>query len=217
MSPDSLIIAIDGPAASGKSTVAKRVAKMLNCVFVNSGAMYRAFTFWTLEKGIDPADTAAVIDLLNKTSFTCGEEDHVGTLEIEGRQLTRYELKSNAVNQSVSKISAIPEVRARLVEEQRAYGSRASLVMEGRDIGTVVFPDTPHKFFIDADPEIRAARRLAEGIKDSIVERDQQDSMRKNSPLTVADDALVIDTSDMTIDEVVSCVVGAIQEKRGIV
>ncbi|MDF1813283.1 MAG: (d)CMP kinase [Verrucomicrobiales bacterium] len=206
-----LIIAIDGPAASGKSTVARRVARALNCVFVNSGEMYRAFTWWTLKNDVDPTDTDAVIRLLNDTSFTCGHEELIGFVEVAGQRLSEEELKNDAVNSSVSAIAAIAEVRARLVAEQRAFANESSLVMEGRDIGTVVFPDTPWKFFIDAAPEIRAARRNAEGIGDSIEARDRADSMRKASPLKVADDAMVIDSSHLDIDEVVDIVVNAIR------
>lgn len=208
-----LIIAIDGPAASGKSTVARRVARKLECVFVNSGEMYRAFTWWTLHNQIDPNDTVAVVKLLEETQFTCGEEDLVGYVEVQGRRLTEEEMKNDAVNSSVSAIAAIAEVRARLVAEQRAFAAESSLVMEGRDIGTVVFPDTPYKFFIDASPEIRAARRSAEGIEDSIEARDLADSMRTASPLKVATDAMVIDSSFMGVDEVVDLVVDAIQWK----
>ncbi len=209
-----LIIAIDGPAASGKSTVARHVAQALNCVFVNSGEMYRAFTWWTLHNQVDPGDTDRVITLLDKTQFTCGQEDMVGFVEIQGHRLSMAEMKNDAVNHSVSAVSAIPEVRARLVAEQRAYAGQSSLVMEGRDIGTVVFPDTPYKFFIDADPQIRAARRLAEGITDSVEARDLADSMRTTSPLKAADDAMVIDSSDLEIDDVVDLVVDAIRWRQ---
>jgi len=208
-----IIIAIDGPAASGKSTVARRVARVLNCIFVNSGEMYRAFTWWTLENQVDPEDTEAVVALLAETTFSCSREDFVGFVEVQGQRLSLEQMKSDAVNSSVSAIAAIPEVRARLVSEQRAYAGRSSLVMEGRDIGTVVFPDTPYKFFIDAAPEIRAARRSAEGIEDSVEARDLADSMRKSSPLKVAEDATVIDTSNLDADEVVTLVVEAVQRK----
>ncbi len=204
------VIAIDGPAASGKSTVAKGVARALDCVFVNSGEMYRAFTWWVLENGIDPNNADAVITLLNETSFACGEEEMIGYVEIQGRRLSDEQLKNDAINSSVSAIAAIPEVRERLVEEQRGFARFPALVMEGRDIGTVVFADTPYKFFVDASPEIRAARRSAEGIEDSIEARDLADSMRKASPLKQATDAIRIDTSEMGPDEVVAVVVDSI-------
>lgn len=200
---DPFIIAIDGPAASGKSTVARRLAAELGIVFVSSGAMYRAFTWWVLENGIDPADRDSVLDLLGRTRFDCGEVDGVGTIAVDGRKLLASEMSREDVNANVSVIAAIPEVRVRLVEEQRAYGETHGVVMEGRDIGSVVFPDTPHKFYIDASPEVREQRRRAEGIQDSIAARDRIDSSRKASPLVIPDDAFVVDSSDLGIEEVV--------------
>ena len=208
-----LIIAIDGPAASGKSTVAKRVAAALGIVFVNSGAMYRAFTWWVLEKGLDPADTPAVLGLLARTEFTCGEDQGIGTIAVGGIPMTREELSAPEVNAGVSLIAAIPEVRERLVAEQRRYASARGVVMEGRDIGSVVFPETPFKFYIDASPEVREARRRAEGIDDSIAKRDRIDSSRKASPLVVADDAVVVDSSFLSADEVVERVLEVIRER----
>ncbi len=208
-----IIVAIDGPAASGKSTVAKRVAAELGCVFVNSGGMYRAFTWWVLQNDIEPSDTVSVIELLGRTEFLCGEEDGVGTITVGGTRMTRKEMASTQVNGQVSMIASIPEVRERLVGEQRLYASRTSVVMEGRDIGSVVFPETPFKFYIDASPEVREARRRAEGIDDAIAERDKIDSSRKASPLVIAEDALVIDSSDLGVDEVVARVIGSIRER----
>lgn len=210
---ERIIVAIDGPAASGKSTVARRVARELGCLFVNSGEMYRAFTWWVLHNDIEPEDRQAVIDLLHDTSFTCGEENKVGTIEVQGRRLSEKELRSDQVNGAVSAVAAIPEVRARLVAEQRSFADDSSVVMEGRDIGSVVFRDTPLKFFIDAAPEIRAQRRNAEGITDSVEDRDIADSLRSASPLTVADDAMVVDSSYLSVEEVVQLVVDAIRWK----
>lgn len=209
-----LIVAIDGPAASGKSTVAKRVAAALGIVFVSSGEMYRAFTWWVLENRIDPADTPAVLALLCKTDFVCGEENHIGTITVGGTPMTRAELAATEVNAGVSVIAAIPEVRERLVAEQRRYASERGVVMEGRDIGSVVFPDTPYKFYIDASPEVREARRRAEGIDDSIARRDRIDSSRKASPLVIPDDAVVVDSSDLGVAEVVEAVMTAIRARR---
>jgi cytidylate kinase len=210
-----LIVAIDGPAASGKSTVAKRVAAALGIVFVNSGAMYRAFTWWVLRNGVDPADTSAVLDLLGSTEFHCGEEEGIGTIAVGGIPMTRDELAATEVNAGVSLIAAIPEVRERLVAEQRRYASARGVVMEGRDIGSVVFPDTPYKFYIDASPEVREARRRAEGIDDSIAKRDRIDSSRKASPLVIPEDAVVVDSSEMGVDEVVEEVMRSIRTRSG--
>jgi cytidylate kinase len=205
-------IAIDGPAASGKSSVARRVARRLGFVFVNSGAMYRAFTWLVLESGIEPANRDAVLQLLGDASFECGERDGEATVEVNGTD-PGSGLSAEKVNRSVSTIAAYPEVRERLVAAQRAHRDRADVVMEGRDIGTVVFPDTDWKFYIDASEEVRQQRRRAEGIEDSISERDRQDSTRKASPLTVADDAFVIDSSELTLEETVDRVILRLREK----
>ncbi|MFT5468956.1 MAG: cytidylate kinase [Verrucomicrobiales bacterium] len=205
-------IAIDGPAASGKSSVARRVAKRFGIQFVNSGAMYRAFTWQVLRKGVDPADSDAVIELLEATNFQCGVKDKVSTIAIDGDD-PGEQLQSDEVAASVSSVAAIPEVREQLVAEQRRYREVSDLVMEGRDIGTVVFADTIHKFYLDASPEVRAKRRAAEGIIDDIRERDRKDSSRKTAPLTIADDATVIDTSEMNLEQVVDAVSAQLEEQ----
>lgn len=212
MNDPSTIVAIDGPAASGKSTVARRVALALDLVFVSSGGMYRAFTWRVIDAGVDPRDAGKVIDLLERTEFECGEEDGVGNIAVDGRLLGADEISSERVNANVSVVASIPEVRERLVAEQRAYGERRGVVMEGRDIGSVVFPGTPHKFYIDASPEVREQRRRAEGITDSIAARDRIDSSRKTSPLVIPEDATVVDSSHLGIEEVVDRVLEAIRE-----
>lgn len=209
-----LIIAIDGPAASGKSTVARGVAQRLGLVFVSSGAMYRAFTWWVLENRVDPSDRSAVLDLLNRTEFVCGKDGREGTIDIGGKRMTDAELSATAVNGGVSRIASIPEVRERLVAEQRRYGADSGVVMEGRDIGSVVFPDTPNKFYIDAAPEVRAARRRAQGIIDSVSERDRMDSSRSTSPLLIPEGAVVVDSSHLTAEEVVSRVIDMIVRRE---
>ena len=208
---DSLIVAIDGPAASGKSTVARGAAGKLDCLFVNSGSMYRAFTWWVLRNEIAPSDTEAIVELLSDTAFTCGEEEGCAVFEVQGRRLSPEQLRSDAVNDAVSAIAAISEVRSRLVIEQRKLAEKGRIIMEGRDIGTVVFPETPYKFYIDADPKVREQRRSAEGIEDSVKERDRADSARKSSPLKIADDAMVIDSTSLNIEEVITLVVDAIR------
>tara|TARA_R110002096_G_scaffold42144_38_gene113892 strand:+ start:7087 stop:8382 length:1296 start_codon:yes stop_codon:yes gene_type:complete len=198
-----IVVAIDGPAASGKSSVAKILAREFGFTFVNSGAMYRAMTWHTLEQGIDPADSEAVIRLLHETNFTCGVRDGASTVAVNGRELND-ELREQRVNDAVSAVSAIPEVRVRLVDEQRRYQELTDVITEGRDIGTVVFPDTPYKFYLDASPEVRAKRRGAEGVTDDIRLRDRQDSNRKTAPLRPAPDAEMLDSSHMTLEEVAS-------------
>lgn len=205
-------IAIDGPAASGKSTVAKLIAKELGYTFINTGAMYRAVTWYTLQQGVSPADTEAVKALLPGIPLSFGKEGSSSTVLFNGRVLTT-ELTEKSTNDNVSAIAAIPEVRALLVERQRDYNTREAVVMEGRDIGTVVFPDTRFKYFVTASEEVRAARRAAEGITDSIAERDKKDSQRACAPLVKAEDALLVDTSDMSIAEVVSFIVADIRSK----
>ncbi len=202
MSTPFRAVAIDGPAASGKSTVAKRLADSLGLIMVNSGAMYRAVTWQILQEGVDPSDPAAVVTALTDMEIIGGVEDGLSTITINDRLLSE-ELRLPAVNQNVSKVAAVPEVRECLVAMQRAYLEDNDLVMEGRDIGSVVFPETPFKIYIDASEEVRAARRSKDGEADAVAARDQQDSQRKTSPLVIPDGATVIDSSDLTIEETV--------------
>lgn len=208
-----LIIAIDGPAASGKSTVARRIASRMGIVFVSSGEMYRAFAWWVLENNINPTDTQRVLQLLEKTEFVCGAQNGVGTVKVSGHLMTRNELSAEEVNRSVSQIATIPAVRQRLVSEQRRYAVGTGVVMEGRDIGSVVFPDAHFKFYIDAAPEVRETRRRSEGILDSIAQRDRTDSSRPTSPLVIPEGAVVVDSSHLGIEEVVERVMGMISAK----
>ena len=205
-------IAIDGPAASGKSTVAKLIADRLGYTFINTGAMYRAITWYMLEQGIDPADTDAVLAALPSVPLSFGKDGSRSIVLCNGSPLTE-ELTRQEVNDHVSTIAAIPEVRALLVNRQRDYNRQEPVVMEGRDIGTVVFPDTPFKYFVTASEEVRAARRAAEGLTDSIADRDRKDSSRATAPLAQAQDALLVDTSDMSIDQVVNFITDNIQQK----
>lgn len=205
-------IAIDGPAASGKSTVAKLIAGELGYTFINTGAMYRAIAWYLLQRGIDPSDAAQVKAILTEIPLEFGKEGAVSTVVYQGRVL-KDELTDSGVNDTVSVVAAIPEVRAHLVQKQREYNATEPVVMEGRDIGSVVFPDTPFKYFVTASPEVRAARRAAQGLADSIAERDKKDTARACSPLTQAPDAVTVDTSEMTIDQVVALIVADIRSK----
>ena len=202
MSQRHRAVAIDGPAASGKSTVAKRLAESLGLVMVNSGAMYRAVTWQVLQEEIDPADEAAVLAAMKEMEISCGQENGLSTIAINGRSLTS-EIRCAEVNAHVSKVASIPEIREDLVAMQRAYLDQNDVVMEGRDIGSVVFPDTPFKLYISASEEVRAARRAKDGEADAVARRDAEDSKRKASPLKVADGAVVIDSSDLTVEETV--------------
>ncbi|MBR3944754.1 MAG: (d)CMP kinase [Akkermansia sp.] len=205
-------IAIDGPAASGKSTVAKLIAKELGFTFINTGAMYRAVTWYVLQQGIDPSNTEAVKAILPGIPLSFGKNGAVSTVMCEGRVLSD-ELTLQSINDNVSTIAAIPEVRALLVEKQREYNTAEPVVMEGRDIGTVVFPNTPYKYFVTASEEVRAARRAAQGLTDSIAERDRKDSARACAPLTMAADAKLVDTSDMSIEQVVAHIAADIRSR----
>jgi cytidylate kinase len=205
-------IAIDGPAASGKSTLAKTLAERLGLVMVNSGAMYRAVTWKILREEIDPSDTESVIRLLDEMDIQCGQEGSLSTIRINGTDPTPF-LREPEINANVSTVSAIPQVRDRLVALQRDYLKRTHVVMEGRDIGSVVFPNTPFKIYIDADPSVRDGRRSGDGEIDSVSQRDAADRSRKTAPLVVADGATKLDTSALTISGVVDAAIGILGQQ----
>ena len=205
------VVAIDGPAASGKSSVARLVARITGFAYVNSGAMYRAATWWVLENGVDPEDEGADIDLIDRASIESGlTGDGHSTITIDGADPSA-KLSDEAVAKAVSRVARIPFVRDVLVAIQRAYAEIGNLVMEGRDIGSVVFPDTRYKFYIDADEEVRARRRRLEGHEDSISQRDKEDSSRPTSPLVIPEDAHVIDSSHLTLEGVAGEVIGRLR------
>lgn len=212
MSAVTNVIAIDGPAASGKSSVARRVADRLGWTFVNTGNMYRAMTWAVILRGIDVKDIAAVATLASSLPVDFKTADGQTTICIDGR-LPGPELNGDEVNKAVSLVAAVPAVRERLVAGQRSLALVGPLVMEGRDIGSVVFPDAAFKFYIDASEEVRAARRRAQGHADQVRERDLLDTTRKNSPLIAAPDAIVIDSSAMTLDEVVERVLSVLRSR----
>lgn len=206
MTNEHVAIAIDGPAASGKSTLARELSQRLGLIMVNSGAMYRAVTWQVLRKGIDPFDSAAVVAELGRMKLDCGVEGLASTIRVDGVD-PGDELRSEAVNRRVSTVAAIPEVRERLVALQRGYLEVGNVVMEGRDIGSVVFPETPYKIYIDADATVRAQRRVEMGEVDAVEERDREDSSRKTAPLTVPLGAAVLDTSGHTIESGVAAAI----------
>ncbi|MBB5352443.1 cytidylate kinase [Haloferula luteola] len=195
-------IAIDGPAASGKSTLARELAQRLGLVMVNSGAMYRAVTWQVMQAGVDPENPAAVAEALEHMVLDCGVDGLDSTLTINGVDPGEA-LRSSEVNAHVSQVSAVPEVRRKLVELQRSYLDHSDVVMEGRDIGTAVFPETPYKIYVDADPAVRQERRCAAGEVDSVSDRDRRDSQRQTDPLRVADGARVLDNSGHTVESAV--------------
>ncbi|MEA3189326.1 MAG: CMP/dCMP kinase [Chthoniobacter sp.] len=206
------VVAIDGPAASGKSSVARTLSKQLGFVYVNSGAMYRAVTWFVLQRQIDARDTPTALAAIGSMKLECGLRDKESTILINGEDPTPF-LCEEAVNQNVSTIASVPEIRQMLVRLQRSYTQADDIVMEGRDIGSVVFPETPFKFYIDASIDVRARRRALQGQSDEITTRDRRDSSRKASPLVIAEDAHVIDSSSLTIDGVVGEIIGRLKLK----
>lgn len=214
-----LVIAIDGPSGSGKSSVSRAVAKKLGLSYLDTGAMYRAITWWVLKKGIDPIDGDAVLDVAQVAVIKPSTDPNnpvifVGDVDVSAP------IRGEEVTGAVSAVSAIPEVRALLVDLQRKIASDAAkgIVVEGRDIGSVVLPDATLKLYLTADPQARAARRAAEvggevaSTKEKLVARDQADSTRKVSPLEMAPDATLVDTTHMNLDEVVDYVLGLVKD-----
>jgi cytidylate kinase len=206
------VIAMDGPAASGKSSVAREVAAKLGWIYVNTGNMYRAATWAVLEAGVSPENEDAVLEVIEGGDFQCSVESGRSVIRVGGKDV-ESELNSEAINRGVSHVAKIPQVREKLVAMQRAVGQAHPSVMEGRDIGTVVFPDALVKFYIDASEEVRAKRRGLQGHADTVRERDRMDSTRKIAPLVAATDALVVDSSDLTLDEVVERILELLRER----
>ncbi len=208
------VLAVDGPAGSGKSTVSRDVARALGWAHLDTGAFYRAAAQLILDHGVDPADRVRVVALVAETDF----DQSNGRMFIDGRDVSE-EIRSQAVNAVVSPVAAIPEVRSEMVRHQRSWVDRSTrpVVVEGRDIGTVVFPDAPVKVFLTADAAERARRRALETGEDvaeveaSIRYRDAVDSTRPTSPLRPAEDAIRVDTTGHTIEEVVAMIVEIVQ------
>lgn len=206
------VIAIDGPAASGKSSVAQQLARQLGFAYINSGAMYRAATWHVLQRNVRPEDAAGVAALLDSSSLTCDLVADESRIVIDGVDPAES-LREDEVNRNVSMVSSVPRVREILVGHMQRYAEERDVVMEGRDIGSVVFPDTPYKFYIDASPDVRLRRRAAQGQLDHIAARDRADSSRRSSPLVIAEDAHVVDSSSLTIEGVVGEIMGRLKMK----
>lgn len=209
---ETFVIAIDGPAASGKSSVSKLLAHRLHCFHVNSGALYRAATWGIIHAGADPSDPVATAQAAAGLHVEAIPEQSSFSLRINGEDPTPH-LRDAAVAAAVSAVSSVAEVRDLLTSLLRGMAQGRNLIMEGRDIGSVVFPDTPYKFYIDASESVRLSRRQAQGETDSPLKRDQQDSTRKASPLKVAPDALVIDSTHLSLEEVVTLVLTTLKNQ----
>lgn len=228
-----MIIAIDGPAGSGKSTIAHLVSVSIHACDLDTGAMYRSVTYRALEQGLvgkghglADEDSARIAQIAAEEPIGFSYDDAGGivSVTIGGRDVTGA-IRESEVDQNVAIVSAIPAVRAALTEQQRRLARIKTTVLEGRDIGTVVFPDAELKVFLTARPEVRAHRRALQNaqsgrgmsdekaILEDIMTRDERDSSRALAPLAAAPDAVVIDTSDLTIDEVVAQIVGLVSER----
>ncbi len=217
-------IAIDGPAGAGKSTIARRVAEQLGILYLDTGAMYRAIGYAAISKGISPRDSEAVERLLEKTVLDVVFEEGTQRVLVDGQDVTSL-IRTPEMSRAASDISALPCVRLYLVDRQRQIARQQPLVMDGRDIGSFVLPDAPHKFFLTASTDERARRRLKdlkaagnheatlESVLADILYRDRQDSTRAMAPLVKATDAIEIDTTHLTIDQVVKTLLAHIQAK----
>ena len=218
-----MIIAIDGPAGSGKSTTTRLLAKQLGYAYIDTGAFYRALTLKVLESGVSPEDAAGILQLAEATQIELQSHEDKNRIWLDGREVTNM-IREPRVTNAVAPIAANPQVRALMVEKQRAIGRNGGVVMEGRDIGTVVFPDADLKIFMQASLEARARRRQEElaamgitrdfaTLKVEIAERDEKDTSRKHAPLLRAADAVLLDTTQMTIDQQVDFIVRELEKK----
>lgn len=220
---DKLNIAIDGPASSGKSTVAKIIAKDLNYIYTDTGAMYRSVTYLALKYQVDFADEKALVELIQRYPITFKQTQEGQLVFVDGEDVTMA-IRLPEVTQNVSQVAALKAVRQKLVQQQQVIAKAKGVVMDGRDIGTVVLPDAEVKIFLVASVEERAQRRYKENqekgiacdyeeLKEAIAKRDYYDSHRENSPLKQAEDAILIDTTGMSIPEVVLAIETIAKEK----
>ncbi|MFE6357428.1 (d)CMP kinase [Streptomyces rochei] len=218
----AVIVAIDGPSGTGKSSTSKAVAAQLGLSYLDTGAQYRAITWWMVTNGIDTDDPHAVAAAAGKPEIVSGTDPAAPTITVDGTDVAGP-IRTQEVTSKVSAVSAVPEVRARITELQRtiAAGAPQGIVVEGRDIGTTVLPDADLKIFLTASAEARAARRSGElkgadvnVTREALIKRDAADSSRKTSPLAKADGAVEVDTTELTLPQVIECVVTLVEEKR---
>jgi cytidylate kinase len=217
------VIAIDGPAGSGKSTVAKQVARSINWDYIDTGAMYRCLCLKALRRGVDIDSPGELVEILENTEMRMTFEDGQLRVYMDGEDVSK-DIRDNRVSKKVSRVAALGPVRRHLVKKQREMGEKGNVVMDGRDIGTVVFPDARYKFYLDASLDIRAERRYNELIErknkeidlksvvKEIKKRDETDRGRADGPLRVAEDAIYIDTSEYNVEEVVEFLLEEIDE-----
>jgi cytidylate kinase len=220
-----MIIALDGPSGAGKSTLGRMIARELNLLYLDTGAMYRAAALAVIEAGVSLTDKKAIAEVVARADINLEGDPDSLQVRLNGRDVSE-EIRTEEVSHSSSVISAIPEVRRTLVNRQREMGTRGGgVVLDGRDIGTVVFPQADIKFFLTAAPEARAQRRYEEDrlkerdatFEDTLADinaRDRRDSTRDDSPLRIADDAIVIDSTELSIDEVFERMMSEIRERE---
>ncbi|WP_343753739.1 (d)CMP kinase [Lentibacillus halophilus] len=222
MEAKGIRVAIDGPAAAGKSTVAKIVAEKSSFIYIDTGAMYRALTWKVLQNRISPEDSQSIVDLLAKTDIDLEQGKSGQRVRVDGDDVTEA-IRTEQVTGSVSHIAKHPNVREQMVQRQRKLANKHDIVMDGRDIGTHVIPNAEVKVFLKASVEERARRRYDENmqkglttdfetLKNEIEERDRIDSNRETAPLVKADDAIALDTTDLTIDDVASSILEKVNQ-----
>jgi len=215
-------VAIDGPAGAGKSTIAKAVAKKMNLIYVDTGAMYRAMALFMIREGVSAEDAAAICAKCKEADITIGHEDGEQVVYLNGENVNAY-LRTEEVGNMASATSVQPAVREKLVELQKKLAAKSDCIMDGRDIGTCVLPSAQVKIYLTASSAVRAKRRydelVAKGqecdlakIQADIEERDYRDMHREHSPLKQAEDAVLVDSSDMTIEEVIEKIISLIKE-----
>ncbi|MEU5810558.1 (d)CMP kinase [Streptomyces sp. NPDC059650] len=225
--PSAVIVAIDGPSGTGKSSTSKAVAAKLGLRYLDTGAQYRAITWWMISNGVDTDDPQAIAVAAGKPTIVSGTDPAAPTITVDGLDASGP-IRTQEVTSKVSAVSAVPEVRTLITELQRTIAAAATdeggIVVEGRDIGTTVLPDADLKIFLTASAEARAARRNGElrgkeagdlaATREALIKRDAADSGRKTSPLAKAADAVEVDTTELTLDQVIECVVTLVEEQR---
>ena len=209
---EPIVIALDGTSASGKSTNAKRVAKALDYAYVDTGAMYRSLAWYCLEKEVDLGDAKAIASLCRRWKTELKNDDGHIRLYVDG-YFPEKEIRTAETSTAVPVVAAVPAVRKWMKAKQRECIEFGDLVMEGRDIGSNVFPDTDYKFYLDASLDERSKRRAADGVDENLAERDKQDSQRAAAPLMIPLGAKVINNSEMTAEETSALIISEVQEK----